>query len=489
MAKKVVTLYVDDTSLRLLEARGKQVKKWADLPLGLGLISDGVVLDEEKVVAKIKELFEDQKMKAQKVILGLSGLHCLSQIITLPILPKAMIPEAVRQEAERDLPVPLEQLYLSLQVISDDGKEMRVFLAAIPRSAADTIIKAIRKAGVEPYLIDLKPLALARVLSEATAINIDAQTAEFDITVMVDGIPQPIRTVPFPNEMLSLQEKLSIIREELERTIKFYNSSHPEEALESSLTIYISGELADEPELCQSLSSELEYSVSLLSSPLKFAESLIPGRYMVNIGLALKELSLGKGTSPSVVNLNILPEVHRFTAFSVAKVLIMPAVAVIAIGSLVPLVMTIQSVAADTASLEAQVVATNQIFKQKHEHQQALVGEITKLEGKVAGMESANDTFTAVLDYFDKRHEMVNGDLMVAASVLPDDVDLGSIAYANDVLSISGTAPSEVEVLAYADALRASDRFSPLIITNIVEGEEGVGFVLTLGEEECEEEE
>jgi len=255
------------------------------------------------------------------------------------------------------------------------------------------------------------------------------------------------------------------------------------------LTIYISGELADEPELCQSLSSELEYSVSLLSSPLKFAESLVPGRYMVNIGLALKELSLGKGASPSVVNLNILPEVHRFTAFSVAKVLIMPVVAVVAIGSLVPLVMTIQSVAADTASLEDQVVATNQIFKQKHERQQALVGEITKLEGKVAGMESANDTFTAVLDYFDKRHEMVNGDLMVAASVLPDDVDLGSIAYGNDVLSISGTAPSEVEVLAYADALRASDRFSPVIITDIVEGEEEVGFVMTLGEEECEEEE
>jgi len=37
--------------------------------------------------------------------------------------------------------------------------------------------------------------------------------------------------------------------------------------------------------------------------------------------------------------------------------------------------------------------------------------------------------------------------------------------------------------------LRASDRFSPVIITDIVEGEEGVGFVLTLGEEECEEEE
>jgi hypothetical protein len=33
MAKKVVTLYIDDTSIRLMVAQGKRIKKWADLPL------------------------------------------------------------------------------------------------------------------------------------------------------------------------------------------------------------------------------------------------------------------------------------------------------------------------------------------------------------------------------------------------------------------------------------------------------------------------
>jgi len=46
MAKNVVTLYIDDTSLGLLEAKGKRVKKWASLPLEPGLVWDGVVLNE-----------------------------------------------------------------------------------------------------------------------------------------------------------------------------------------------------------------------------------------------------------------------------------------------------------------------------------------------------------------------------------------------------------------------------------------------------------
>ena len=38
MAKKVVTLYVEDASLRLLVVQGARVKKCASLPLESGLV-------------------------------------------------------------------------------------------------------------------------------------------------------------------------------------------------------------------------------------------------------------------------------------------------------------------------------------------------------------------------------------------------------------------------------------------------------------------
>lgn len=479
MAKKVVTLYIDDTSLRLLVAKGKRVKKWANLPLESGLVRDGAVLDEAKLAAKIKELLKAQRVKARKVIAGLSGLHCLSQVITLPRLPEAMLAEAVRREAERALPVPLEQLYISWQITSTSREEMQVFLAALPRNAVDALIETLRQADVKPYLMDLAPLALARVVNRATAIIIDVRSTEFDIVVMVEGVPQLIRSLSLPNGALSLQEKLPTIREELERTVKFYNSGHPEKPLEPSLPIFVSGELADEPELYQSLSDELGYPILLLSSPLKCPEGLAPSQYMVNIGLALKKLSPGKWASLSVVNLNALPEVYRPKARSLTKVLIALSI-IVAIGLLVPLVMLVQSTAANTASLQAQLDATNQLLEQRYTQQLSQKKEIAELEGKVAEIEVTNNAFTAVLDNFNRQHKIVNGDLRVTTSTLPDTVVLSSITHASVKLTIRGMSPSETEVLAYADSLRTSGRFSQVIVSYIQKTEEGVTFTLTL---------
>ncbi|GAI28594.1 unnamed protein product, partial [marine sediment metagenome] len=86
--------------------------------------------------------------------------------------------------------------------------------------------------------MDLKPLLLARVVKEATAVIVDVQPTEFDIVIMGDGVPQPIRTVPLPSEELSWQEKLPMIRDELDRTIKFYNSNNPEKPLVSTIPIF-----------------------------------------------------------------------------------------------------------------------------------------------------------------------------------------------------------------------------------------------------------
>ena len=181
---EVVTLYIDDTSLRLLVAKGKRVEKWAQLPLEPGLVSGGAIVDEAEVAAKIKELLKDQGVKSKKVIAGLSGLHCLTRVITLPKLPKALLPEAVTQEVEGIVPVPLEQLYISWQVIPAPGQETHAFFAASPRNAVDALIGTLRRAGLEPYLIDLKPLTLARVANKATAIIVDVQPTEFDIEFM-----------------------------------------------------------------------------------------------------------------------------------------------------------------------------------------------------------------------------------------------------------------------------------------------------------------
>jgi len=486
MAKKVVTLYIDDNGLSLLEAKGKRVKKWASVPLDPGLVQDGVVFDTAELAAKIKELLKAQKVRTKKAIIGLSGLHCLSRVLTVPKVSKDLLAKAVSQEAEKTLSVPLDQLYLSWQVISSSKEDMQIFVAAVPCNTADSMIEALRQAGIKPYLMDLKPLALTRVVQDATAVIVDIQKNEFDLVIMVDGIPHPIRTVPFPSESLPLRERLAVVKEELERTIKFYNSSSPDKPLESDQTIFISGELADSPELCRSLLKGLGYPVLPLLSPLNCPKNLAQSKYMVNIGLALKELSPGRKACPSLVNLNVLPEVYQPKPISLAlaKFLLTPALILMAIGLLALLGMLVQGTAADTASLQVELDVTKNLIQQRQTQQQLLEKEISSLGARVAKLEAPINNFTAVFNNFGKYQEIVNGDLQITTSAVPGATDLNKITHASSKLTIKGMAPSETEVLAYADSLRASDRFSLVTVSSVRRTEDGMIFVLTLIDEE-----
>ena len=291
MANKIVTLYISDASLRLMVTDGRRIQEWAESPLEPGLFKNNMIVEEEAVVAKIKHLFQAHKVKATKIMVGISGLRCLTRPITLPQLPKEMLDEAVKREAGRVLPVPLEQLYISWQTIPAPEGKIQVFLEAIPRELADALLKALHKAGLKPSFMNLKPILLARLVKEATAIIVDVQITEFDIVIMVDGLPQPIRTVLFPNEASSWPEKLTMIRSELDRTITFYNTNNPEKALASSVPIFVSGDLATESELWQALSAEVGHPVLSVSPSLDYPEGFIPSRYMANIGLALQKLS------------------------------------------------------------------------------------------------------------------------------------------------------------------------------------------------------
>ena len=479
MGNKIVTLYIDDASIRLLVTDGKRIKKWADLPLEPGLIQGTVVLKEAEVAAKIKQLLKDQKVRARKVIVGLSGLHCLTRPIILPRLPQALLDEAVTREANRLLPLPADQLYTVWQTIPAPEGKTQVLLAAIRRRSADALLKMLRRAGLDPYIMDLKPLALARLVKEATAVIIDVQPTEFDLIIMVDGVPQPVRTVPFSHKALSWQEKSTVIKNEFDRTLQFYNANNQEKPLAPGTPIFVSGELVDKPELSL-LSHELGYPVLPLPSPLKCPEQLDLSRYMVNIGLALKEPSLRKMNGPSVANLNLLPIPYRPKPISWGRVLAVPAVVAI-IALLIPMVTLVQGLSTDVTILRNQLDAANNLIVQRQQQKQAIENNITELENKIAETEAAHATFAGTLESFNQAHSVVNDDLEVATSILPDTVSLTNLSHTGNMLTIGGTAPGEAEVLSYARSLDASGRFSEITIASIEKTEgEGTNFTLVL---------
>ena len=473
MAKEAATIYIDDSAIWVLVAKGRQVQKWASSPLEPGLVENGVVLNEDAVANRVRELWTGEKIGSRRVIASISGINCLYRLLTLPELPKELLPEAVRREAGRALGVSLQEVYLSWQTLPSLKGETLLYLAASPRNAVDSLISALTKAGLDPYLMDLKPLAIARCSTEPRAIIVDVTPSSFDTIIMTEGIPQVVRSVPLTEEA-TFEEKIPFIREELDRAITFYNSGHMDRPIQSDVPLLVSGELAEQEDTWGLLVVRQERTVLVLRPPMEIPQDFPPGQYTTNVGLALKEvLPSEKGAIPySLVNFNALPEAYRPKPRKLSEILFIPTIvgglALVALGAFLNITTSM-----DNDDLRAQLAAINQMAISRH----VTAEEIMALNQQVASVEATVSSFDTTLRQFSVERDEINGDLGQVNSSLPGTVDLYRVEHKGDSLTVTGKGDNKDTVFSYAKSLRASGRFDLVVITEI---DRAGGFTLVL---------
>ncbi|MBI4334827.1 MAG: pilus assembly protein PilM [Chloroflexi bacterium] len=479
MASQTVTLYIDDSSLQLLVTRGKRIKRWGRASLEPGLVRGGTIVNEVEVARIITDLLKAQKVKTKKVVVGMSGLNCLTRPIILPATAKQKLAEAVLGEAKKVLPVPLEHLYLCWRSAPSRDRKIRLFLAAVPRRTVDGIVAILLRAGLKAQSLDLKPLALARLVRDSTAIVIDVQPTEFDIVVMSNGIPQPIRSVPLPDG--PLEKKIKTIGDDVLRTVEFYNSNSPQNPIHDAVPLYVAGELAARPDLCQALSEHLGHAFSVLQSPLPSRELPDAGPFLVNIGLALKEMPSVRMAASPTTNLNVLPEAYRNKPFSLTRAFALPAAAAAA-AFVIPLAMLLQSASASISSMRDQINVANRLLTQRQAEEQQLKKDITALEKRAVKADDAYDSVVRAFSGFRTSSERLNGDLYTMMDSRYGALGLSHISYLKGVMTIKGSLPTRPEVLDYAKRLHSTGRFRQVVIGALVrvEGRGGEAWDFTL---------
>jgi type IV pilus assembly protein PilM len=478
MAKKIVSIFIRDTSVNLLAMKGKRVVRWARLPLEPGLVEQGVIREETQVADKIKELLRLEKVSAGKVIAGMSGMNSLYRLITLPEMPEAILAEAVRREAKRVLPVSLDEVYLSFQTVPSGKGEKRLFLATYPRNMTDALLRTMRQAGLDPYLMDLAPLALARIPDESRAIIVSSRAEHADIIVMEERLPQLIRVLSLPSEAKSFSERLPAISDELTRTVMFYNSSHLEKPLTSSVPLFVVGELAEAPDSWPSLVGRFGFPVSPLPLPIEYPEGFPANDLMVNIGLALKELTQERGGGNfSIVNLNTLPEVYRPKRIAISRIVV-PVGIIIGLGILAFMGYLVQQSSAETKRLESQLAVSERPLAQPNKDIAAIKEQIKQTEPQLKPIETQIGQVTATTAVFTSTREgltngrsKVDADMSKIVSLLPSNVDLLTVNHTGGGITITGLAPDEDYIFEYTRALRESGGISSLIISSITREE------------------
>ena len=297
MAKRVTTLDIDSTTIRLLQIKGRRVEKWASAPLEPGVVQDGVIFNPEALGATVKRLKQSSGIQGRKVVASVSGLFSVSRMVSQPVGAGELSRMAILQAAQRLMPVPVDELYISWQPLGVVDGERQLAVVGVPRNIVDTEIQALKAAGLSADTLELKAMALARAVDQSEALTVNIEPAALDIAVVADSTVQVMRSIVVNND-LGAEERARVITDALKVLVSFYYQSHPQEDVDLAATpLFLTGQMASNSSLVDYLGDRLGNPIRPLTTSLECPAHMPLSQYAVNLGLALGKAPTRSGES------------------------------------------------------------------------------------------------------------------------------------------------------------------------------------------------
>ena len=463
----MITLEVSSTDIRLIEVTNGKVTKWGSCPLEPGVVKEEVISDPQAFGAAVRQLMDSNDIREKNVTASVSSLYSLSRMVTVPTPPEQSVTEqAVLEAAEEVMPLSQEEMYLSWQVIGPGQGGQQVLLIGMPRDVLDSEVRALKMVGINPQVLGLRTLALARVVNRKDALVLNIDAASFDVIMVVEGVAEMLRTTAWQPEALSIEERAEQLVSALNLTVSFYDTHHPGSPFNPTTPLFITGHLSGERTLTEQIRDEIKYPIEPLVPLLDYPEHMSISQYAVNAGLALKAttapgmlLSFTRKsiTTPrnvgrvifSIPDINLLPRIYKPWRPSARQIYSFLALMVV-LALFFPLYQLTTAAMKETSVMKQRFAAINTVLIQRKielAKREPLQNAISQYNSIVAIGGGFVDDFTAIRNL---------------ATEL--DVKISAISHSGASITFNSEANSYSTFRDFIKALEDNGRFTTPII-------------------------
>ena len=296
--KRITTINFEGNEIRFLVTRGNKVKSWKSSTVPLEIMNQGLILHPATVSKVIQSTLKKLRAPKRNVVTSVTGQRSVHRIMRIPNIPDNLLDETIIRKVKQEFAIPIDETDISWRMIGRSKNEIVLYVLAIPNNIIDHLVISLRNAKIKPNQMDIKPLALQRVINQKTAIIVNLESYSLGVIIIVNHVPILVRSVPLETGGLTVEAKVDLLSQELARTIKYYNESNKNNRLPENTGVYISGKLFDlqrlearldeTTNLSERLQTRTPYPVHLPKPPFPIPPQLPLGKYAVNLGLALK---------------------------------------------------------------------------------------------------------------------------------------------------------------------------------------------------------
>jgi type IV pilus assembly protein PilM len=210
VSSNIVGIDIGTAHLRAVEVRnpGKSrpiVLRYHEVPLPVGAVVGGEVLEPHTVAAALKTMWSNGGFHTRQVVLGMGNQRVLARNLSVPKMSLARIRQSLSFEVQDLLPVPVADALLDFYPISESttehGPTVNGLLIAAVKAAVVANVSAVRLAGLTTIDVDLIPFAISRLLVTRPGIDgvvavIDFGASTTSVVVTRQGVPQFVRIIP-----------------------------------------------------------------------------------------------------------------------------------------------------------------------------------------------------------------------------------------------------------------------------------------------------
>ncbi|MFN4033510.1 MAG: type IV pilus assembly protein PilM [Fimbriimonadales bacterium] len=201
-------------------------------PTPEGAIDSSGVLDKAAVAATVKKLLSEIGVSTKQAAFALAGQNSVVvRVLEVPKMNPAELRQHMDWEIGRNIPFADTRVQTAYEVVrrpnaNPNADNMEVVLAVAQQDAVDSLVDIADKVGLEPYAIDVEPLALARSLlltqsdllnQNVAVVNLGAESTSIDI--YSQGMLSFPRILPTGGNMLTraIAERMMIQEAEAEQ--------------------------------------------------------------------------------------------------------------------------------------------------------------------------------------------------------------------------------------------------------------------------------
>lgn len=249
--------------------------------IGEGIIKEGEIIDEESLVKIIKEgisSVKGEKLNTKYVACSLPEEQGFLQIIQMPRIRKEELKKAVRYEAENYIPLPIDEVYLDSEIIPPIHNHLDHFdilIVAFPKKIVDPYIYCLKRAGLQPVVLELESLAVARAL-------VKKEVSPHSMLLIDLGMSKT-NFIVFSGYSVRFTSSIPVFSQEITQAVARNLNAEPEEAEKLKLKYGLKGKQSEGRKVREALIPVLTDLVEQIKRRLDFYqthsshEHLLPG--------------------------------------------------------------------------------------------------------------------------------------------------------------------------------------------------------------------